>query len=114
MSEQERIIKVKFDPEQSQFKDIFENDQARALWCLYKNTHIISGEGLDFLNTTCRDLIKTTKIPFDEENARKFLTIFCNNMGWIEYSKNNYKEWIETVIPFLLGQKKVKLVTVSE
>lgn len=115
MSEQERIIKVKFNPAESELHDIFSHDQASTLWCLYRDSHIMSKNGVEFLNRICRDLI-WNKYPFDIESARKFLSIFINNMNEIEYSRGNNmdKEWIENTIPFLLGTRKIKIVRVMD
>lgn len=109
-----KYFQVKFDIKTSSLADIFENDKARALWCLYKSDHIISGEGLKYLNQVCRELILSDKIPFDATSARKFLTSFLNNLDWIERSRRENDKWIEKTIPYMVGEIKVELQQVDE
>lgn len=113
MSEQERIIKVKFDPLASELRDIFADEQACALWCLYRDSHIISGDALDYLNSKCRDLIWNKKI-FNHDSAREFLNDFMERIRNISYTRftDLDNQWIESAIPFLVGDKKLKLVRV--
>jgi hypothetical protein len=109
-----KVFQVEFDVKTSSLADIFANDTARALWCMYKANHIISGDGLAYLNQVCRELILSDKIPFDAGSARKFLTSFLNNLDWIEHSRNDNTKWIDNTIPYMVGEIKVEIQQIDK
>ncbi len=100
-----KIIKARFDPEKSKLADIFSNEQAKALWSLYRSNHIVSKEGLKSLNMFCRKIIKEKK-TFNNESATKFLRIVEDELCNRQYSKPSYN-WIPEVVPFLTGEKTI-------
>lgn len=112
-SSNDKVIKIIFNPKESELSDVFENEIACALWCMYRDSHIISGDGLNFLNQTCRELIKTKNV-FTRESAQAYLHRFINKLNLIESARlGNDVEWINKTIPFLTCEKKIKLEIVS-
>jgi len=109
LCQDEKVFKVKFDPLKSELKDIFEYRISRAVWCFYRDSHIVSDKGLVWLNGLCRLLIKDGH-PYREKTARKILTVLISNMQSVEYAMHNENpEWVEKVIPYLTGQKTCRM-----
>jgi len=106
----EKIIKLSFDPMQSEIKDIFQHPQARALWCLYKNSHIISQRGTALLHEVCRELIVEGD-TMSPSSAEDFLKRFMSDMRHTESSMLSDSEtiWIKEAIPFMTGESTIKL-----
>lgn len=105
MSVSETLFKLKSKPTK-ELEKILINKEACALWCIYKSYHIISKEGLDFLNETCNEIIKTGRKFTRKSDAKKFLNKFEKELSDIEYSTPDY-DWIDKAVPFLLGEKKI-------
>lgn len=105
MSKPETLFKLKSKPTKD-LEKIFSNEEARALWCIYRSYHIISDVGLDFLNEVCNDIVEKKRKFTNKSEAKKFLNTFEDNLSNIESSKGDH-EWIDKAIPFLLGEKKI-------
>lgn len=113
LNSNERIIGIKFDYKASVLADIFQNQQACAIWCLYRDRHIISQNGLAYLNDVCREVTKK-KLKFNIESAREFLKVIISHIQHIEYcAQHDETEWIEKTIPYLTGEKSIKLEIVT-
>jgi len=105
----DKIFKVDWNPEQSDLKDIYGHPIARSLWAMYKANHMISQNGLPFLNDICRELIKTGDV-MSVEAAHEFLKGFMRRMNHVEHSMGVFdNEFIEQMIPFMTGESVVKL-----
>lgn len=101
--------KVTFDPKTSEMSDIFEHKQACSLWVKYRKSHIISQNGLAFLNEKCRELIKLNK-DFSRRDAKDFLESFIFHMSNVENSMLEPEgEWIEETANYLVGYNVIVL-----
>ena len=105
MSVSETLFKLKSKPTK-ELERIFVNKEACGLWCIYRSFHIISKDGLEFLNNTCDEIIKTGRKFTRTSDAKKFLNKFERDLSEVEDSTPDY-EWIDKAIPFLLGEKKI-------
>lgn len=110
MSEKETLFKLKSKPTK-ELEKIFINKEACGLWCIYRSYHIISKDGLEYLNETCFEIIKNGK-KFTKIQAKHFLEKFSNKLSDIEHSKPSY-DWIEKAIPFMVGEKKIAVEVVK-
>lgn len=105
MIDEVKVFKVKFDPAKSELKDIFAHDIARAVWCFYRDNHMISQNGLIWLNGLCRLLIKYNH-KYRVKTARKILTVLISNMNSIEHCMSHEEpEWVEKVLPYMRREK---------
>jgi hypothetical protein len=103
-------VKMDWNPMLTDKKDIFAHKIARAFWVRYRSGHIISQDGLPYLEERCREIIRD-KVTFDNESAKKYLVSFDREMSMIEHSMYNPNtEWIDKTIPFLTGESEIKLV----
>lgn len=101
-------IECTFDPQKSELKDIFANKHARAIWSIYRRSHIISGDGLEVLNTWCRNLLEDDK--FDYEEAKTFAERLQYAIAEVEFARiDKNSKFVDEVIPYLLDQKEVVL-----
>lgn len=112
MSKQATLFKLKSKPN-SKLKKILDNIEARSLWCIYRSGHIISKEGLSFLNRVCLEMVDEKTKFKDESEAEKFLRVFEYDISYIEYGKTDF-DWIEKCIPYLIGKKTIEVEIINE
>ncbi len=99
------VFRITWNPAESAVADIFADDIARAIWCTWKEPHVVN----QFFNDEVRYLAKELRkaMPSSADKLHRSLI----GASWGSEGQNiigtDLAEWCEFVLPYVRGEKAI-------
>lgn len=106
-----KTVNVLFDPAASAVADIFANDIARAIWCLYRGGHVVNQYFNDEVRRLAKELQDTPPTsPTDIEHA-----LWRNQMVFAGSNfPGDQADFAVLLFPYLIGNARIEFKRVKE